>query len=68
MTGASSVESQARKAFFKCWVFSANESNVLVLEHINFSARTSVISSGEGNFIQTISTLIEQKQMNEKIQ
>jgi spore coat protein U-like protein len=59
ITGTSSSLEHAKKAGFNCCVSLGKLSNLSVAEHISFSAFSSVISHGAGNFIHTISVEIK---------
>jgi hypothetical protein len=54
MTGESDEEEHSMNALFRFLVFSGNESNVLEIDDINFSALASFIRIGLGNFLQII--------------
>jgi hypothetical protein len=59
ITGTSSSLEHARNADFNCCVSLGKLSNLSVAEHISFSAFSSAISHGAGNFVHTISVQIK---------
>jgi hypothetical protein len=59
ITGASSSLEHAKNTDFNSCVSLGKLSNLSVAEHINFSAFSSVISHGAGNFVHTISVEID---------
>lgn len=59
ITGTLSSLEHAKNAGFNCCVSLGKLSNLSVAEHISFSAFSSVISHGEGNFVHTISVEIK---------
>jgi hypothetical protein len=59
ITGTSSLLEHAKNTDFNCCVSLGKLSNLSVAEHISFSAFSSVISHGAGNFLHTISVEIK---------